>query len=297
MGFFDLDGGSTVTGVTRKSSRHTSKHISSSNRDRDRDRERERGRERGQEKRSRSRSRSRSGNRSVHLTARSLFGLDDEKSKRRQRSDDSSSRHGSKSTAGFFSLPNVSSRSIFSSFGRLGAAAGGSSSSYYRRSPRSSFLQRSYKKLKRLIRDLIYYAKKHPLKVFMLAIMPLITGGALTALLARFGLRLPQSLERMLGVGARAMSGNSAGLVGEAMRMAAVAGTGVAGAAGASGAGGAARAMATRLERGGQGGNMQWERRSVQQRVFGDGQSGRGGRSESGSGWGSSLAGITKVFS
>ncbi|CAK7268448.1 hypothetical protein SEPCBS57363_003101 [Sporothrix epigloea] len=293
MGFFGMEGGSTITGVTRKSSRHTSKHISSSHRDRDRDRdrdrERERGRERGYEKRSRSRSRS--GNRSVNITARSFFGLD-EKSKRHQRSE-SGSRHGGKSTTGFFSLPNVSSRSIFSSFGRLGG--GSSSSSYYRRSPRSSFLQRSYKKLKRLIRDLIYYAKKHPLKVFMLAIMPLITGGALTALLARFGLRLPQSLERMLGVGASAMSGNSVGLVGEAMRMAAVAGTGVAGAAGASGAGGAARAVATRLERG-RSDNMQWERRSLQQNYFGVGD-GRSGRSESGSGWGSSLAGITKVFS
>ena len=129
----------------------------------------------------------------------------------------------------------------------------------------------------------------------MLAIMPLITGGALTALLARFGLRLPQSLERMLGIGASAMSGNSVGLVGEAMRMAAVAGTGVAGATGASGAGGAARAMATRLERG-RSDNMHWERRSLQQNYFGAGD-GRSGRSESGSGWGSSLAGITKVFS
>lgn len=81
-------------------------------------------------------------------------------------------------------------------------------------------MQKAYKKVKRLLRDLVYYAKKHPMKVFMLVIMPLITGGALTALLARFGIRMPVGLERMLGVGAKAMSGDSMGLVGEAVRMA-----------------------------------------------------------------------------
>lgn len=94
------------------------------------------------------------------------------------------------------------------------------STSSYRRSPRPSFFTRAYKQLKRLLRDLVYYAKRHPVKVFTLVILPLITGGALTALLARFGLRLPPGLERMLGMGARAMSGDGIGLVGEAVRMA-----------------------------------------------------------------------------
>jgi hypothetical protein len=54
----------------------------------------------------------------------------------------------------------------------------------------------------------------------MLVLMPLVTGGALTALLARFGLRLPPFLERMLGLAARAGGGDSmGGLVGEAVRM------------------------------------------------------------------------------
>lgn len=39
------------------------------------------------------------------------------------------------------------------------------------------------------------------MKVFMLVIMPLITGGALTGLLARFGIRLPGGLEKMFGGG------------------------------------------------------------------------------------------------
>lgn len=42
------------------------------------------------------------------------------------------------------------------------------------------------------------------MKVFMLVIMPLITGGALTTLLAKFGVRLPPNIVRMFG-------GNQAG--------------------------------------------------------------------------------------
>jgi len=41
--------------------------------------------------------------------------------------------------------------------------------------------------------------KRHPMKVFMLVIMPLITGGALTGLLSKFGIRLPGGLEKMFG--------------------------------------------------------------------------------------------------
>jgi hypothetical protein len=41
--------------------------------------------------------------------------------------------------------------------------------------------------------------RRHPIKVFMLVIMPLITGGALTKILAQFGVRLPRGLESMVG--------------------------------------------------------------------------------------------------
>ncbi len=271
MGLFD--NADAISGVSRRSSRH--------HHHKDKD------------KRSRSRSRSRSRTRSVNITARSFFGLDNGSKRHHHSSSSHHDRSSRGANASFFSLPNVSSRSIFSTFSRgFGGGGAGGGSSYYRRSPRSSFLQRAYRKLKRLLRDLVYYAKKHPMRVFMLAIMPLITGGALTALLARFGLRLPASLERMVGLGARAMTGDSVGLVGEAMRMAAVAG---------GGAGGAARAVTSNLERGRRG-NMQWERRSSERDYFsGGGDSyGFGGssrRSDTGSGWGGSLAGITKIFS
>lgn len=50
------------------------------------------------------------------------------------------------------------------------------------------------------------------MKVFMLVIMPLITGGALTGLLAKFGLRMPASLQKMFGAagGGAGMGGGGA---------------------------------------------------------------------------------------
>ena len=81
-------------------------------------------------------------------------------------------------------------------------------------------MQRTLKRLRRLLRDLVQLAKQHPWRVFFLVIMPLVTGGALTALLARFGLRMPPTLERMIGVASRAAKGDSIGLVGDAVSMA-----------------------------------------------------------------------------
>ena len=95
----------------------------------------------------------------------------------------------------------------------IGWAAGGQrSSSYYKRSPRSGYMARIYSKLRRLLRDLLYYFKKHPMKVFMLVIMPLITGGALTGLLAKFGIRLPGGIEKMFGAAAGGSNGGGYGV-------------------------------------------------------------------------------------
>lgn len=69
-----------------------------------------------------------------------------------------------------------------------------------------------YVQLRRLLRDLAYYLKKHPMKVFMLVIMPLITGGALTGLLSAFGLRLPVGVEKMFGMPGRGFGGPSVGM-------------------------------------------------------------------------------------
>ncbi|KAI1341445.1 hypothetical protein F5Y15DRAFT_356681 [Xylariaceae sp. FL0016] len=227
MGFFDGWDGGSV--ISRKSSH--GHHKSSSHK----------------HHRNKSRSRSRSRHAKRHSTGLgSVFGGDSHYHK-----------HNS-SRGSFFNLGNNSTKSFFGL---------GRSSSYYKRSPRSNFMDRAYKKLKRLLRDLIYYAKRHPLKVFMLVIMPLITGGALTALLARFGLRLPPGIERMLGLAAKTASGDSIGLMGEAVRM-------------ASGFGGNSN---VHVERGRDGG-YQWERRSE----YSD---------DWGGGGGGFLGGIGKFFS
>lgn len=76
-----------------------------------------------------------------------------------------------------------------------------SSSSYYRRRPRDGYIRRIVHQLKRLLRDFYGYARRHPVKVFMLVVMPLITGGALANVLRQFGLRLPSAMFGGMGAG------------------------------------------------------------------------------------------------
>ncbi|KAF4123570.1 hypothetical protein GMORB2_6271 [Geosmithia morbida] len=97
---------------------------------------------------------------------------------------------------------------------------GSSRPSYYKRSSRQGYVHRAYKRLKKLLRDLARWAKRHPWKVFFMVIMPLVTGGALTALLARFGLRVPRSLERLIGAASKVYMGNPSGAFGDAVRIA-----------------------------------------------------------------------------
>lgn len=76
-----------------------------------------------------------------------------------------------------------------------------------------------YRKLKHLLHNLTRHARRHPFKVFMLVLVPLVACGALTALLARFGLRLPSYVERLITTAGKLATGDSVGLVGEAMKM------------------------------------------------------------------------------
>lgn len=57
--------------------------------------------------------------------------------------------------------------------------------------PRGGYIQRIVDQIKRLVRDLYRYARRHPVKVFFLLVMPLITGGVLHDLARHFGFRLP----------------------------------------------------------------------------------------------------------
>ena len=85
---------------------------------------------------------------------------------------------------------------------------------YYRRSPcrarpRFGFISRMIYRIKQLLYKIYYYARHHPIKVFLLVIVPLIMGGILQKLLAMVGLRLPRSL-RDYGTGG-ASGGSSLG--------------------------------------------------------------------------------------
>lgn len=53
--------------------------------------------------------------------------------------------------------------------------------------------------IKKIFRNLYSYARRHPVKVFFLVIMPLLTGGALHNILRQFGIRLPAGLSSMMG--------------------------------------------------------------------------------------------------
>ncbi|CAL8577059.1 hypothetical protein XPA_002908 [Xanthoria parietina] len=75
----------------------------------------------------------------------------------------------------------------------------GGSSSYYKRRPRDGYIQRMIHEIKKMLRNLVSYARRHPVKVVMLVIMPLITGGALHNILRQFGIRLPAGWSSLVG--------------------------------------------------------------------------------------------------
>ena len=105
------------------------------------------------------------------------------------------------SSRGYFVRPAASKASHSSFFGGGGSSrgwglGGGGSSSYYRRSPRQGYISYLWHKLRRMLRDLWHYAQRHPLKTFVAVVVPLLSaGGAMSGLLAQFGVRLPALFE------------------------------------------------------------------------------------------------------
>ncbi|PCG98941.1 Hypothetical protein PENO1_036380 [Penicillium occitanis (nom. inval.)] len=99
-----------------------------------------------------------------------------------------SSRHSRHSAPSIFSFGGGSKNRSTSSFF--------STSSYSRKGvrPRSGFIERMIRRIKRLLRDIWSYGRRNPIKVFLFVIVPLITGGVLQKLLAMVGLRLPGGL-------------------------------------------------------------------------------------------------------
>ena len=97
-----------------------------------------------------------------------------------------------------------------SSFSQRPSSHHGDSKGYYyktssshssRARPRGGYINRILSQIKRYLRHLYQYARKHPVKLMML-LLPLLTGGALAGFLAKFGIRLPVSLAGMMQGGA-----------------------------------------------------------------------------------------------
>ncbi|KAH8422917.1 uncharacterized protein LDX57_000673 [Aspergillus melleus] len=117
-----------------------------------------------------------------------------------------STHHSRHSTPSIFSLGggggNRSGRSSPSVF---------STSSSRRARPRSGFIQRVVHFIKRLMRDISNYARRHPFKVLLLVVVPLLTSGVLQKLLAMIGIRLPRNILGSLGGGQPAQGGGGGG--------------------------------------------------------------------------------------
>ncbi|KAF2454774.1 hypothetical protein BDY21DRAFT_398725, partial [Lineolata rhizophorae] len=87
------------------------------------------------------------------------------------------------------------------------------SSSYYKRRPRDGYLAHLLHKLRRLLRDLVRYARRHPFKMAAaLAAVPLLGGGLLYEITKAFGVKL--SLPGLMGAAMGAGGGRSRGGLG-----------------------------------------------------------------------------------
>ncbi|PYI09026.1 hypothetical protein BO78DRAFT_405227 [Aspergillus sclerotiicarbonarius CBS 121057] len=99
-----------------------------------------------------------------------------------------SSHHPRHSTPSLLSINGGGSRA-----GRTSPSVLSSSSSRRAR-PRSGFVQRVVRYIKRLLCDIYDYARRNPVKVLILVVIPLLTSGVLQKLLAMIGIRLPKSI-------------------------------------------------------------------------------------------------------
>ena len=80
--------------------------------------------------------------------------------------------------------------------------------------PRDGFINRMVYQIRRYLRRLYDYARRHPVKLLMM-ILPLLTGGALAGVLAKFGIRLPAGLDKIIGGAAGRHGGGGFGGLGK----------------------------------------------------------------------------------
>ncbi|KKK24765.1 hypothetical protein P175DRAFT_0510522 [Aspergillus ochraceoroseus IBT 24754] len=103
--------------------------------------------------------------------------------------------------------------------GRSSPSVFSSASSSRRARPRSGFIQRVIRYIRRLFRDISSYARRHPFKVLMLVVLPLITSGVLYKLFAMIGIHLPKHIfggsaaSSARSAGQEGMAGNIKGLM------------------------------------------------------------------------------------
>ncbi|KAG2419886.1 hypothetical protein HFD88_004683 [Aspergillus terreus] len=105
------------------------------------------------------------------------------------------------------SAPSIFSMGGSSRAGRSSPSVFSSSSSRRAR-PRSGFIHRIVRYIKRLLRDIYSYARRHPFKVLLLVVVPLLTSGVLQRLFAMIGIHLPKSL----GLGGGSHRGGEPGM-------------------------------------------------------------------------------------
>jgi hypothetical protein len=110
----------------------------------------------------------------------------------RSRSSASPSRNDISIFRGFFSRPRQSSTSS------------------YKRRPRDGYIGALIRKIRELFRGLMGYVRRNPAKFFMMILLPLITGGALTKILGTVGIKLPAAF----GALGKAAAGGGMGGIG-----------------------------------------------------------------------------------
>lgn len=68
-----------------------------------------------------------------------------------------------------------------------------SSSSSRRAKPRAGFVHRVVRYIRKLLHDIYRYMRHHPIKTFLVVVVPLVTSGVLQKLLTMIGVPLPKS--------------------------------------------------------------------------------------------------------
>ncbi|KAL5333755.1 hypothetical protein BJX70DRAFT_46452 [Aspergillus crustosus] len=133
--------------------------------------------------------------------------------RKRERSPSRRSTSGYSTHHSRHSAPSIFSFSG-SRTGRSSPSVFSSTSSSRRARPRSGFIQRIIRYIRRLFRDISSYARKHPMKVLMLVVVPLITSGVLVKLFAMIGIHLPKHIFGGSSSSSSSRSGGDGGMAG-----------------------------------------------------------------------------------